>query len=389
GVTENAQAKAVLGGPNGDTVTRVEVTVKGKGYTQIPAVQFSSGSASAKAVISTSRITTLDGGIDSSQTTLKESSIPALLPLEGQFTIRIGNETMLVTADSAKTKTWTIVRGAVDPRPDNPFSGKPTPREAHSNGDQIFINSGVYDALDPYNQGYRGYIGEQVGNQVNLGLQPHHQVTLQVPLVFWDSGRLMFIDGGPNGVQSLNDPFNPLNPASDVWNFEEAAKSFIVNADLADPARANSANPNGRVMWYHALAPKDFGTAAPAQLSEWSFRDPNQAGFAPNIFWDQLLAVNNYDVSYVDNLTFPVVMEVTNEPIVLPPTYTGPAIPPAPYGAVGADMSLQQMQQAFVPFTAITPGQDNTLLGKYFGGKGYDKFFFPSGLDTMIKLPAG
>src|SRR5262249_3205599 len=154
----------------------------------------------------------LQGAITAEQTTITVKSVPPFLPIEGSFPIQIGKdptkETMLVTGGYTTT-TWTVIRGVK-----NPLTGKDTKPAPHSAGDEVTVLAARYDSLDPFDQGYRGYIGEQVGNQVNLGLQPHHQLTLQVPLVFWDGGRLLFIDGGPNGVQSPDDPFNPLNPAS-------------------------------------------------------------------------------------------------------------------------------------------------------------------------------
>src|SRR5262249_39336453 len=158
--------------------------------------------------------------------------------------------------------------------------------------------------------------------------------------------------------------------------------AFIVNATFEDPI-GKVKNDKGRVMWYHAPIPKDFDTNAPVQLSEWTIRDAKLADFAPDIAASENQPIFNYDVSYWDNLTFPVVMEITDEPTMVRIDYNGPAIPAAPFGAVGADISPQEMQQAFAAFTATTAGQNNSLLGTYFEGKGYDKFYFPSGLDSL------
>ena len=46
-----------------------------------------------------------------------------------------------------------------------------------------------YDPIDMHNQEYRGYIGYTANGHDYLGLQAHHSVTIDVPLVFWDSGR--------------------------------------------------------------------------------------------------------------------------------------------------------------------------------------------------------
>src|SRR5262249_36261120 len=40
----------------------------------------------------------------------------------------------------------------------------------------------LYDPKDPLNNTYRGYIGEIVNGQYQLGLEPGHQVTVQIPI---------------------------------------------------------------------------------------------------------------------------------------------------------------------------------------------------------------
>jgi hypothetical protein len=55
----------------------------------------------------------------------------------------------------------------------------------------------LYDPKDPLTNTYRGYIGEKVNGQYQLGLQPGHQVTVQVPIAFWDGGRIYMVDNGP------------------------------------------------------------------------------------------------------------------------------------------------------------------------------------------------
>ncbi|MFO0875838.1 MAG: PKD domain-containing protein [Gemmataceae bacterium] len=262
----------------------------------------------------------------------------------------------------------------------------------------------LYDPLDPYNQGFRGYIGEYnpVTDAVELGLKPGHQVTVQMPLVFWDGGRLFFASNGSQPLQSATDPGNPLQNTP-TWNFVSTASSFIVtsptggspadySANFADPA-SGYANPNGRVMWYHDVTAHDFGTDGPGQLTEWTIRDPLQANWAPNMASSQIQTIFNYDVSYVDNLSLPVAMTITKVPTQVPPDYNGPVIPPATYAVLGTDLSLAQMQQAMASFILTTgdPTRPNPDLGDYFGGRGYDQFYLPGGPNGIDfdKLPAG
>ncbi len=255
----------------------------------------------------------------------------------------------------------------------------------------------LYDPLDAYNQSYRGYIGEYnpATGQVDFGLLPGTEVTVQVPLAFWDGGRLFLASNGSQPYQSPTDPGNPLQNTA-AWTYNAAAASFLVapnmpyGATFADPA-TGIANPNGRVMWYHDTTAHDFATDASGQLTEWTIRDPQLVNYAPNMPSSQVLTIFNYDVSYVDNLTLPAAMEITNVPIQTPPGYDGPAIPTATYAALGTDLTIAQMQQGMTAFTSTDPSQLNADLGTYFGGRGYDQFYFPSGANgiNFDKLPAG
>lgn len=262
----------------------------------------------------------------------------------------------------------------------------------------------LYDPLDAFNKGYRGYIGEAntATGQVDLGLLPGHQVTIQVPLVFWDGGRLFFASNGSQPLQSATDPGNPLQNTA-TWNYVATAASFLVTPDsggLPKPYSANFADPttgyanaNGRVMWYRDEVAHDFGTDGPGQLTEWTIRDPLQVNYAPNMDTSQIQKIFNYDVSYVDNLTLPAVMEITGVPTPVPPDYAGEPIVTKPYAALGTDLSVAQMQQAMAAFieTSGDPNNPNADLGDYFGGRGYDQFYLPGGPGGIDfdKLPAG
>ena len=68
----------------------------------------------------------------------------------------------------------------------------------------------LYDPKDPLNDTYRGYIGEFINGQYELGLQPGHQVTVQVPIAFWDGGRQFMVDNGPVPLTSAVRPWVSL-----------------------------------------------------------------------------------------------------------------------------------------------------------------------------------
>lgn len=254
-----------------------------------------------------------------------------------------------------------------------------------------------YDPLDPLNQGYRGYIGEvdpTNPSQVDAGLQPYSQVTLQLPLVFWDGARIFMATNGPNELQSATDPGNPIQSAN-PWQYNFSAATYMpqpgapYSANFADPA-TGYANANGRVLWYHDTnvlsgGPKGFANDTPGQLTEYTIRDPLQVTWAPNMPQSELAnPILNYDVSYVDELGLPAMMETTDGY-----PKSNPEIGTGAYAGIGADLSVPQMQQLIGLFTQTTPGSANTLLGDYFGGKGYDQYVFPGTLSNFDLLPGG
>jgi hypothetical protein len=255
----------------------------------------------------------------------------------------------------------------------------------------------LYDPLDNFNEGYRGYIGEVDPNnpaQVDAGLQPYSQVTVQLPLVFWDGARIFFATNGGMPLQSASDPGNPIQD-SNLWKFSPQAPAYMplpdtpYSATFADPA-TKKANPNGRVLWYHDGngsfgGPHGFADDAPGQTTEYTIRDPMQVTWAPDMPQSQLdTPIFNYDVSYVDELGLPAMMETTDGYPA-----TNPEIGTAPYAGIGADLSDPQMLQLITAFTQSDPAAPNTLLGQYFGGKGYDHFVIPDSITDFNLLPGG
>src|SRR5262249_31613864 len=150
-----------------------------------------------------------------------------------------------------------------------------------------------------------------INDVYQLGLQPGHQVTVQVPLAFWDGGRQFMVDNGPTPLTSVNDPGYPLQ-ANAEWSYNPSASknllaglgaglSYVVapskpgdmplyGADFADP-NTHYANPNGLVMWYHEVtqqAPHVFPDNLPAVITETTFRDLKQPAVAPDMLPTQI-----------------------------------------------------------------------------------------------------
>ena len=70
-----------------------------------------------------------------------------------------------------------------------PFMFDANTGQAQENGKDT--NSWL-DPFDKHNEEYRAYIGYQDGTTDNLGLKKGQSITINVPLVFWDGGRIAF-----------------------------------------------------------------------------------------------------------------------------------------------------------------------------------------------------
>ncbi|MDR3639465.1 MAG: hypothetical protein P4L84_37035 [Isosphaeraceae bacterium] len=254
---------------------------------------------------------------------------------------------------------------------------------------------GYYDPFDGINQEYRGYIGYTSGGNDYLGLQVGHSITINVPFVFWDSGRAAIATDGANLLPtdtntSKNSPIT--NPFFFFYKNLDGTNTarFVVNA-------ASSSGGDGIIMYYHcndANAALDPGSDAPDQLIEFTIRDKDfltKVSTPTNpIDSKQLITLINYDVSYVDHLLLPVAMEALDVPV--PNTNVS-----KDYGWIGAKLSYLgngSLQDAVKAFTSNT--SDNGL-GTYFQDNGvnlgWPSFFNPNYSKTNegvgIRIPGG
>jgi hypothetical protein len=68
-----------------------------------------------------------------------------------------------------------------------------------------YVGTSPTDPYDPTAQGYRGYIGYTDGTHNIAGLPPHTSITItNVPLAFWDSGRINFTTDGADQFNTTN-----------------------------------------------------------------------------------------------------------------------------------------------------------------------------------------
>jgi hypothetical protein len=251
---------------------------------------------------------------------------------------------------------------------------------------------GYYDPEDEYNQEYRGYIGYSENGKDYLGLQAHHSITINVPFVFWDSGRgaiatdpKLFLPEDKNTSKS--------SPATNPFFF------FYKNNNGSDTARyvvpaAQSSGGNGLVMYYHCVDPAvNPGADAPEQLIEFTIRDKaflSKINTPTNpITPDQITTLINYDVSYVDDLLVPAAMAATGVPI---PNTTESA----DYGWIGAQDSYRgadSLQAAIKKFTNVGPSNGLGTYFEYHGERlGWPTFYNPhyaSDPGVGLRVPSG
>ena len=186
-----------------------------------------------------------------------------------------------------------------------------------------------YDPQDVHLHEFREYIGLQNSSGDYLGLPSGASITFQVPLVFWDGDNL-FIATDPKNLTSNNA----------VYNYNSSAQISIAGTTPSGTTPENTTtwvtNSSGYkagespiVMFYYTATPSTVLRAAPAQLAEWTFRDPYLENFINDPL--QTFPLINYDVSYVNNLAAPVTIEATDVPITVgdrlskttPPKYLG------------------------------------------------------------------
>ena len=154
------------------------------------------------------------------------------------------------------------------------------------------------------------------------------------------------------------------------------------NSSWVPSSNINGGADKGLVMFYHAATSSTPAPDAPAQLTEFTIRDPYLTHWLNDEAQTGILF--NYDVSYVDNLVAPIAMEATNVPI----TNQAPPINQS-YGWAGANLiygpasttgSMANLVQAFIM------NSGSASVGQYFGGQGWPDYFNPDG---TLKIPSG
>jgi len=254
-------------------------------------------------------------------------------------------------------------------------------RGQNSGTDPNSSNKGPYDPQDLVNHEFREYIGYSKDGSNYLGLPKEASITVQVPLVLWDGNNLYIATDGTN----LTTP--------SIFGYDATAKITIADSNTKHSGTiwvtASSNFPDGKsplaMFYFSNLAPVTVPTAAPAQLTEVTFRDPYLTHFIddPN----QTFPLLNYDVSYVNNLVAPVAMAASHVPITYqinpdpPPHYFGYE----DFGWLATASDTKTFQDAIDKFTK---NAGNASIGNYFPDRqGWPEYYNPNPKD--FNIPAG
>jgi hypothetical protein len=247
----------------------------------------------------------------------------------------------------------------------------------------------LYDPQDYVNQEYRAYIGYQdTDGTERLGLPAHSTITFAVPLVFWDSERTYIVTDGADLI-----PADPSPGHQNPFHYDANSDRGVSRSTDADSwvkqLTVNGAAATGLVMFYHATVPQGIALDAPAQLTEFTIRDPYLTNWLTEKIVAETTVEFNYDVSYVDSLTAPVAMEAVNVPVPIP-DQPAPPTEGYNYGWAGSSLiygtpttegTMQKLVHDFINNTG------DASVGAYFGeGRGWPSYYNPNGI---LDIPSG
>lgn len=246
-------------------------------------------------------------------------------------------------------------------------------------------SNSMYDTQDPSTKNYRGYIGFTWNGSNYLGLPAGQTIIVTVPIVFWDSGRIYVASNNTDLINHEKDGETSVaNPYQYYRYNSDGNETLRYQQTMAQPLTPS--NQPAVVMWYQGSTVHGPADDAPAQLLEYSIKDPwLRDKMNPDLPKDIGLGpLINYDVSYVDNICLPVTMAATDVPV---PNSTVVKS----YGWIGTSQTVDQFQNALKTFASS--GSENGL-GVYFGtdnngaNQGFTEFNIPAAAAT-VKLPSG
>jgi hypothetical protein len=136
-------------------------------------------------------------------------------------------------------------------------------------GTGIYSGTSQFDPYDPANQEYRGYIGYLDGEDKVAGLPPSSTITVTVPLVFWDSGRIIFSTDGTDQFSTYSGTLGVGSPTGAPFNYLDtnAQATYLLSIDSGNPNQLN-----------FVPAYNSFDTAAPHNPTKANWQSPVASG---------------------------------------------------------------------------------------------------------------
>ncbi len=163
----------------------------------------------------------------------------------------------------------------------------------------------TYDDQDPPGE-YRVYVGFDGPNGYEFGLPAMSKIAVTVPMAIWDGGRLLITLGTGVTTQDFLQKTGP-------FYYDSSAKQYVEPIGNVTPiGKTGGTTAPGGVLLYHAdptlgQEAAGIGNDAPAQLIEFSIRDPSIPGLNPKGHkWEKEI---DYDISYVDGMYLPAALE--------------------------------------------------------------------------------
>jgi hypothetical protein len=111
-----------------------------------------------------------------------------------------------------------------------------------------YTGTGMFDPYDPLNHEYRGYIGytQQMNGKTvaYMGLLPGHSITVNVPLAFWDGGRIFITTDGADlqGTGQNGNPFLYRDQSSQVTYYGSVSGNTLTFTPVYNSFAHNSTN---------------------------------------------------------------------------------------------------------------------------------------------------
>jgi hypothetical protein len=255
-----------------------------------------------------------------------------------------------------------------------------------------------YDPQDYHDKEFREYVGYYTvkpdkTKEYFLGMPPGATIEFQVPLVLWDGGHLTLATDGADLTATKPPMVNLFGYSNDAQIAFASLNQKVANSDWVLSAQNYRPSETPTLMFYYSKNLVATTDGAPAQLVEFTFRDPllKQLGVTDA---SQTFPELSYDVSYVNTLHAPAALEASSVPITSGAkasnnlTYYGD---PKDWGWNGSNRGLAAFNPLLRDFVQNTP-KTKAFIGNYFGGRGWPLYYNPS-LETdqprNLVIPSG